>query len=124
MGLFSSSAAPAEPPKATPPMRSQRAKCWDARDGFFKCLDAHDIVDSIKDADKAKASCGTQQASFEKECVASWVPTPPNCLPPPKLCLGLTMDNQVEYFKKRRVMEHKREKMLAGLQKEGASKMD
>jgi hypothetical protein len=34
------------------------------------------------------------------------------------------MDNQVEYFKKRRVMEHKREKMLAGLQKEGASKMD
>jgi hypothetical protein len=70
-------------------MRSQRAKCWDARDGFFKCLDAHDIVDSIKDADKAKASCGTQQASFEKECVASWVPPPPPKLPPfPKTVSG------------------------------------
>ena len=31
---------------------------------------------------------------------------------------------QVEYFKKRRVMEHNREQMLKGLQKEGAKEVD
>lgn len=54
-------------------MRSQRALCWEARDEFFKCLDANGIVDSIKHADKAKKSCGKEEQAFEKECVASWV---------------------------------------------------
>lgn len=69
MGLFGSSA----PVTPTPPMRSQRALCWEARDKFFECLDANGIVDAIKHGEKAKKACGLQEKAFEKECVASWV---------------------------------------------------
>ncbi|KAA8896192.1 cytochrome oxidase c subunit VIb-domain-containing protein [Sphaerosporella brunnea] len=102
MGLFTSTTTTPAPSTPTPPTRTQRAKCWEARDAFFRCLDTAGIVDAIKDSTAAKTSCSGEMAAFEKECVASWV----------------------EYFKKRRVMEHNREQMLKGLQKEGAKKME
>lgn len=98
------------------PNRLQRARCWEARDGFFQCLDRNNISDPIKEAPVAHASCGIQEVAFEKECVGSWVC--PDCLiwQLERLLIGL----QVEYFKKRRVMERKRETMLKKLEEEGA----
>jgi cytochrome c oxidase assembly factor 6 len=82
MGFWSSeSPAHASPPKpkissdGTPiaPDRSERAKCWEARDLYFKCLDAHDIVDSIKEESKATKECGVENKGFEANCASSWV---------------------------------------------------
>ncbi|RPB25810.1 hypothetical protein L211DRAFT_835866 [Terfezia boudieri ATCC MYA-4762] len=84
------------------PNRSQRVRCWEARDALFKCLDANSIIDSMKDKDLVTEKCGKEDVEFRKKCVASWV----------------------DYFKKRRVMEYKKEQMLKGLAKEGAVKMD
>lgn len=61
-----------------------------------------------------------QEVAFEKECVGSWVCSTfslimvwqPEC---PLIALP-----QVEYFKKRRVMERNRETMLKKLEAEGA----
>jgi len=55
------------------PDRSQRQKCWDARDAFFKCLDEHSIIDSIKDEKGAKTHCSQQSKIFDQDCAASWV---------------------------------------------------
>jgi len=96
---FTQSATNSTPPIA--PSRSQRALCWATRDQFFACLDKHNILDPLKNPKESKSFCGPEEASFEKECKGSWV----------------------EYFKKRRVMEHNREAMLKKLQEEGASNM-
>lgn len=106
--------------KGIAPNRSQRARCWEARDGFFQCLDRNNILDPIKEAPAAHVSCSVQEVAFEKECVGSWVCSAfslivvwqPECLLIPLL--------QVEYFKKRRVMERNRETMLKKLEAEGA----
>ncbi|RVD82621.1 uncharacterized protein DFL_007041 [Arthrobotrys flagrans] len=99
MGLLSylgfSSTSPA--PKTTAPDRSERAKCWESRDLFFTCLDKHDILDSIKDSDLANKQCGSQLKLFERDCASSWV----------------------EYFKKRRVQEYKKAKLLEQMEAEG-----
>jgi len=87
--------------KPIAPDRKERKKCWEARDAFFECLDKNGIIDSIKRDKEAKAQCGKQHILFEKDCVPSWV----------------------EYFKKRRVMEDKREKQLKELRKQGAEEM-
>jgi len=105
MGLFYSS-APASPPPpkissdGTPiaPDRTQRAKCWEARDGYFKCLDKNSIIDSLTDKDVAEQKCGGENRSFESNCASSWV----------------------RYFKQRRVMEYQRFQTLERLKAEGA----
>ncbi|KAI5794832.1 cytochrome oxidase c subunit VIb-domain-containing protein [Pyronema domesticum] len=102
MGLFGTSTTKStEPETKIAPNRSQRAKCWEARDAFFECLDRNSIIDSVKEDKKAKEVCGGENVKFEKECVASWV----------------------EYFKKRRVMEYNRDQMMKGLQNEGAQQV-
>jgi cytochrome c oxidase assembly factor 6 len=78
MGWFGSSdvakqPATAEPTIQTPPGRVKRAQCWDARDGFFKCLDKNGILDSVKEDEKAKSVCGGELQKFEQNCAASWV---------------------------------------------------
>ena len=55
------------------PDRVKRAMCWDARDKYFKCLDKHDILDAIKDSDKAEKNCSTEGKAFEENCAQSWV---------------------------------------------------
>lgn len=78
MGWFGSSetaskqVTPAETIKE-PPGRVKRAQCWDARDGFFKCLDKNGILDSVKEDEKARAACSSELAKFEQNCAASWV---------------------------------------------------
>lgn len=73
MGLFGSSTPAGLPPQKIAPNRTQRAACWEARDGFFACLDANNIIDAIKEAPKAKSACGAQEVAFERDCVGSWV---------------------------------------------------
>ena len=80
MDLWSSSEKPSRPPPkisvdGTPiaPDRSQRAKCWEARDAYFRCLDKNEIVDSISEKDKAERACAVDGRGFEASCAASWV---------------------------------------------------
>ena len=55
------------------PDRSARALCWEGRDGFFACLNKNNIVDSVREADKANTLCSAENAAFEKNCATSWV---------------------------------------------------
>ncbi|KAK6543084.1 hypothetical protein TWF694_007007 [Orbilia ellipsospora] len=102
MGLLSSlglSSPP--PPKTTAPDRTERQKCWEARDQFFACLDKNDILDSIKHGDSASKKCGGELKVFERDCASSWV----------------------EYFKKRRVQEYKKAKLLEQMEAEGGQQL-
>ena len=125
MGWFSYSdntaAAEPKPTKADgiAPNRSQRARCWEARDAFFQCLEANGIIDSMKNKDLASEKCGKKDIEFGKECVASWVCN----LWVARFPMGYTDISQVDYFKKRRVMEYKKEQMLKELSKEDAVKI-
>lgn len=79
MGLFSSSADKLPAPKistdGTPiaPDRTARAKCWEARDAYFQCLDKNTIIDSLTNKDAAEKACGAENKGFEKNCASSWV---------------------------------------------------
>lgn len=58
------------------PTRTNRAKCYEARDAFFECLDRNNILDSINTkSGKAAAAkaCGQADQEFEKNCAHSWV---------------------------------------------------
>ncbi|KAK4497280.1 hypothetical protein PRZ48_011730 [Zasmidium cellare] len=107
MGWFSSDKT--ESPQMEPskdggyiaPDRTARAQCWDGRDNFFKCLDKHGIIDSVKEDEKAKKLCAPELKEFEKVCQGSWV----------------------TYFKKRRVMEYQRDQTIKKLNAEGAQPM-
>ena len=55
------------------PDRSSRAQCWEKRDQFFRCLDQNDILDSVKEDDKARKACAPELMEFEKACASSWV---------------------------------------------------
>ncbi|KAI9772061.1 MAG: hypothetical protein M1840_001349 [Geoglossum simile] len=109
MGAYSSSFASGPPSKASTspaskappdstPNRTQRAHCWEARDVFFRCLDHNNIIDSITDHDLARKQCGREEVAFGENCASSWV----------------------HYFKKRRVMEHKRSETIEKLRAGGA----
>ncbi|CAL3968410.1 hypothetical protein PZA11_004005 [Diplocarpon coronariae] len=107
MGLFTSSPPSLPTPKLSTdgapiaPDRTQRARCWEARDAFFECLDRNEIVDSIRESEKAEKMCGKEAGGFQGNCASSWV----------------------TYFKKRRVMEYQRNKTLEKLKAEGAQQM-
>jgi cytochrome c oxidase assembly factor 6 len=58
------------------PSRTNRTKCYEARDAFFECLDKNNILDSINSKAgqaAAKKSCGQEDIVFEKNCAHSWV---------------------------------------------------
>ena len=55
------------------PTRSERQRCWEARDAYFACLDAHNIVDALKDEGTAAKACGAQSTQFEQNCATQWV---------------------------------------------------
>ena len=90
---------PADPPP--PPSRSDRARCYAARDAFFACLDAHSIIDPLSSAAEAQKHCARQDAQLVKDCAGSWV----------------------TYFKQQRVVNIKKERMLKELQAEGAKEV-
>ncbi len=49
--------------------------CWEARDIYFKCLDKHSIVDSIRNKEEAEKACPQEQKELEGNCASSWVST-------------------------------------------------
>ncbi|KAI4225111.1 MAG: hypothetical protein L6R36_004168 [Xanthoria steineri] len=79
------------------PDRTSRAKCYEARDAFFHCLDKNGILDAIKDQEKARQGCGDVEKAFGRDCAGSWV----------------------TYFKQRRVMEWKKQQTLNKIEAEG-----
>ncbi|PVI06959.1 hypothetical protein DM02DRAFT_609333 [Periconia macrospinosa] len=82
------------------PSRTNRAKCYEARDAFFECLDKHQILDSINSSSGRQATakaCGDADKVFEKNCAHSWV----------------------EYFKKQRVVNYKKEMTIKKIEAEG-----
>ncbi|GJD00122.1 hypothetical protein ColKHC_08947 [Colletotrichum higginsianum] len=87
---------------ARAPDRSERRKCWDARDAYFGCLDRNTIVDALKDDTKARKACPTENADFERDCAAAWV----------------------KYFKQWRVADIQKKQRIAQLEAENAVKMD
>jgi len=106
MGWFTSSPSLPEPKLSTDgapiaPDRTQRARCWEARDAYFSCLDGAGVIDSIGEKSKAEKACAKEGRGFEANCASSWV----------------------TYFKKRRVMEHQKNQTLEKLRKEGAMEM-
>ncbi|KAI4120687.1 MAG: hypothetical protein LQ338_006839 [Usnochroma carphineum] len=110
MGWFTRTPSPSPSPSTPKPTsdgafiapdRSARDRCYEARDAFFACLDRANIVDSIKEADKAEQECGGLEKGMGRECAASWV----------------------KYFKQRRVMEWKKQKTYERLAVEGAEGM-
>lgn len=58
---------------AVAPSRSERQRCYIARDAYFACLDANGIIDAVKDEKRAAKACGAQSADFERDCAAQWV---------------------------------------------------
>jgi cytochrome c oxidase assembly factor 6 len=81
MGFFSSSnddgtlPAPKISSDGAPiaPDRTQRAKCWEARDAYFGCLDRNGIIDGITEKAKADKECSREVKGFEANCASSWV---------------------------------------------------
>ncbi|KAK3385043.1 oxidoreductase-like protein [Podospora didyma] len=87
---------------AAVPTRAERQRCWEARDGYFACLDKSGIVDPVKDDKKAAKACGTETAQFERDCATQWV----------------------IYFKKWRVQDIQKKARLKELKAQGANKLD
>ena len=60
------------------PSRTNRKKCYEARDSFFECLDKNNILDSINTKsgrEKAETFCSQFDKEFEANCAHSWVRT-------------------------------------------------
>lgn len=68
---------------AVAPSRAERQRCWEARDGYFACLDANNIADALKDEKQAAKACGAESKQFEQNCAAQWVSLPP--IPSPRI---------------------------------------
>ncbi|KAK5173009.1 uncharacterized protein LTR77_003131 [Saxophila tyrrhenica] len=108
MGWFSTTSPSTTSPEPSQdggfiaPDRSARQQCWEGRDAFFQCLDRNNIVDSVKESDKAQKACAPELKAFEGACAESWV----------------------TYFKKRRVFEHQKEQTMKKLAAEGAQPLD
>lgn len=75
----------------------ERKRCWDARDKFFECLDAHQILDPAKDDSKARKACPPEIKEFEQACVDVWI----------------------DYFKQKRVADHAKLMRIKELEKRG-----
>ncbi|PPQ83977.1 hypothetical protein CVT25_000523 [Psilocybe cyanescens] len=83
MGWFSSSSSKED----TAQSREGRQKCWDARDGYFACLDKAQV---IKAGDEGSA-CSKEKKEYEGSCAKSWI----------------------EYFNQRRVIAEAQKDRLA-----------
>ena len=104
MGLFSSTPSRETQVRtgAVAPSRSERQRCWAARDAYFGCLDNHKILDAKADPEAAKKACPEQNDAFERDCAEKWV----------------------SYFKDWRVMEAKKRAKIEALEREGAVRME
>ena len=60
---------------ARAPDRNERKRCWEARASFFRCLDKHDVIDSLGAEGKktADAHCADEDRRFHEDCATAWV---------------------------------------------------
>lgn len=84
------------------PTRQERTVCWAARDAYFACLDANNILDAAKDPAATARVCPQQTADFERDCAAAWV----------------------KYFKQWRVADIQKRQRLDELRRQGAHEME
>lgn len=61
---------------ARAPDRTERRRCWEARDNYFACLDRNGILDALKDEKASASACGSEGVGFEKDCAREWVSFP------------------------------------------------
>jgi len=103
MGWFGSSKA--EKPNAT--SREDRSKCWEARDAYFSCLDAAEVVVAGTEGSK----CAEQRKLYEQNCAKSWVSLPFS--PLESSPSQSQRSEKIDYFNQRRVLAEKQKPMLA-----------
>jgi cytochrome c oxidase assembly factor 6 len=84
------------------PTRSERQKCWLARDTYFACLDAHSVDDPLKHPSIDKKECRAESAQMDTDCAREWV----------------------KYFKQWRVADLQKRRRLEELRKQGAVEME
>lgn len=100
MGIFSSGNK--NNTSVPPNTRSGRAKCWEARDIYFKCLDRINVIDplNVSNANTIKENCGKEDLAFNESCASSWI----------------------SYFKEKRLMEYKKEQFAKQIEIENAAR--
>ncbi|PSR75829.1 cytochrome oxidase c subunit VIb-domain-containing protein, partial [Coniella lustricola] len=87
---------------ARAPDRTERKRCWEARDQYFACLDRNNILDALKDEKATAKVCGAESVVFERDCAREWV----------------------SYFKKWRVADHNKKQRLRQLEAQGAQSVE
>ncbi|CDR42914.1 CYFA0S10e03774g1_1 [Cyberlindnera fabianii] len=99
MALFSSST----PKESTPPNRSKREQCWDARDKYYQCLETNKVDNPLEDkfAPVIKKECSSVEKEFEANCASSWV----------------------HYFKEKYVVDLKKERFLKEMEAKGGQQL-
>jgi cytochrome c oxidase assembly factor 6 len=103
MGWFGTGKA--EKPNAI--SREDRSKCWEARDAYFACLDAAEVVVAGTEGSK----CASQQKLYEQNCAKSWVSLSLSVLEPPPS--PSERSEKIDYFNQRRVLAEKQKPLLA-----------
>jgi cytochrome c oxidase assembly factor 6 len=103
MGWFGTGKA--EKPNAI--SREDRSKCWEARDAYFACLDAAEVVVAGTEGSK----CASQRKLYEQNCAKSWVSLPLSVLEPP--LSPSERSEKIDYFNQRRVLAEKQKPLLA-----------
>ncbi|CCE90232.1 Coa6p TDEL_0B01030 [Torulaspora delbrueckii] len=88
----------------SPADRSSRQQCWEARDGFFHCLDGLGVVNALdpKQQKSIGDQCGNEEHKFRGSCAESWV----------------------KYFKEKRVVDYKKEQFVKEMEKQNATPIE
>lgn len=55
------------------PDKDKRQKCWNARDGYWQCLDKNAPAYSTTSGEDQPNACAKLRKLFEQECPAQWV---------------------------------------------------
>ncbi|EDW82691.1 uncharacterized protein Dwil_GK24999 [Drosophila willistoni] len=55
------------------PDKSERAKCWTARDDYWKCLDENAPKHSSTSGEKVPNACQILRKAFVQSCPGQWV---------------------------------------------------
>jgi cytochrome c oxidase assembly factor 6 len=106
MGWFGSSKA--EKPNAI--SREDRSRCWEARDAYFSCLDAAEVVVPGTEGSK----CAPQRNTYEQNCAKSWVCRSIHFSLHVLIFLHRTEHGlKIDYFNQRRVLAEKQKPLLA-----------
>jgi cytochrome c oxidase assembly factor 6 len=105
MGWFGASSAAPQEEEVTAVTRSGRQHCWDARDAYFACLDAAQV---LTPGTEGAGACRAEVEGYTHNCAKSWVRASA-----PRGRGDGAEGVQVEYFNQRRVLAERQKGMLA-----------